>query len=1144
MKQSVFFALCVSLSMAISVAANAAAETEELIPEDTCIVELTLPEGATVTVDGKECGTRRRFVYESLIPRTTYKYEFVIHYPSGETTEHTLLLEGGRRVRLAKRDPKARAAELVPQYGHKSVVDSVAFSPDGRTVLTGSDWDTAILWSVKTGRKLRTYKGSTSSVTPAVFSPDGRTVLAGTWKGAATLWDTRTGRKLLHFEGPSTRYTSVAFGPARRRILTGSDETAILWNLRTGRKLRTFRGHSGKICSFAFSPDGRTIVTGSWDNTAMSWDVKTGRNLRTFEGHSQRITSVTFDPDGRTILTGSVDKTAVLWDAETGGKLRTLEGHTGWINSVAFSPDGRTVATGSEDETAILWHVKTGGRLRTLEECAGQVESVTFSPDSRTMLTGSSDGTAILWNVATGRKLRTFDGLSWRVRKSIAFSPNDRTILAGLVDKTAVLWDMKTGRKLRSFDGHSRRINSVAFSPDGRNILTGAADNTAILWDAEAGRKLRTFEGHTRWINSVAFSPDGRTVLTGAADKTAVLWDVETGRKLHVLKGHSCCVWSAAFSPDGHTVLTGSCDKTAILWNTRTGERLKTYEGHSGKIRSVAFSPDGRTALTGSWDKTAILWNVETGQKLHTFEGHSAGIEFVAFSPDGRTALTGSTDKTAILWDVDTGRKLRTLKEHSNSVWLAAFSPDGRTIVTCPSNNRIKLWSVATGELLLNMVAGENSREWLITTPEGLFDGSRGAINRICYRIGDGLNVLPVDQFFDGFYTPGLMDSLLRGERPLPQVDIEPPPAIQIVSPDSGGTIEQEQLTVEATIQDQGGGIQAPVVKLNGNRYIVKDAPVRENEKRLRWRFTIPLIPGVENTVEVHSATASGAIAGEPGRITVRCEKPKERPELYMVAVGISDYADGGPRDLDCAKNDAVGLAEVFQQRGEAFYGAGKVHVTTLTDKQATKKGIEKAIASVAKSAKPRDVFVLTLAGHGVTLGERYYFIPYDYDGRGEEWRDEKVRRQGLPEDELDDWIAAVPATKRILVYDTCQAGGALGRATSYEKTLESLARRSGCHVIAAASSNENAEELPDVGHGALTYALMAGLGAADKGLLKGRSAPDRDGLVHAVDWFRFAAENVPALTKLRLGKEQYVEFKSQAADFAILPVKTKDSKP
>jgi WD40 repeat protein len=372
-------------------------------------------------------------------------------------------------------------------------------------------------------------------VLSVAFSPDGRQVLTGSSAGTARLWDAQTGQELRRFEGHMDSVNSVAFSPDGRQVLTGSgDNTARLWDAQTGQELRRFEGHTSWVRSVAFSPDGRQVLTGSSDKTARLWDAQTGRQLRRFKGHTRGVHSVAFSPDGRQVLTGSLDKTARLWDAQTGRQLRRFEGHTDWVRSVAFSPDGRQVLTGSWDKTARLWDAQTGQELRRFEGHTDWVHSVAFSPDGRQVLTGSWDGTARLWDAQTGQELRRFEGHT-RLVWSVAFSPDGRQVLTGSFDNTARLWDAPTGQELRRFEGHTNDVNSVAFSPDGRQVLTGSDDNTARLWDAQTGRLIAAFclfrGGRWATLTSEAFVYDGQESTKAILLKCLLLVDPQTGQE-------------------------------------------------------------------------------------------------------------------------------------------------------------------------------------------------------------------------------------------------------------------------------------------------------------------------------------------------------------------------------------------------------------------------------------------------------------------------------------------------------------------------------------------------------------------------------------------------------------------------------------
>jgi WD40 repeat protein len=699
----------------------------------------------------------------------------------------------------------AQRPELIIQTGPANDVNTVAYSPDGKT-LASAGWDSFIkLWDIETGTEIRSLIGHPGvSIHSLSFSPDGKTLASGAHDKTNKLWDVATGAELMTLKWEDT-------------------------------------GKFPAVDAVKFNPDGKSLVSGSWDKVTKLWNTKTGKELKTFTNSFAR--SAAFSPDGEILALGFDDFSIKLWNIATKTELRTLRGHSAMVLSIAFSPNGKSLISIGDDKMSRLWDAETGKELRTIKWPSptdgyfwfGQIGKVMASGQSRVDSMGFkywANNSVRLWNMETGKELSEVKCRSYIL--PITFSPDDKTLVGSCDDrKNITLWDVATGAELRTFTSNSIKLRAVEFSKNGKSLAISEANDTINLWDTESGRGLRITptipkelpagNGVNTHIPTLVarilqvpgenfeFSPDGRIFARGGNwDSTIRLWDVTRGKELRTFTGHRCDITALSFSADGAKLASGSCDKTIKLWDVATGNLLLTLEGHTAEITSVSFSQDGLLLASGSGtdDKTIKVWDVVTGKAVRTITGEPFYVASVSFGKDknivasvgyssGSLVLDGKMVgpvgyKTFNLWDINSGKLLETarldatdtLTKVSNDfprfygVYGAALSDKFTAIA---ENVAIKLHDRKTDKELATLI-NLNDKDWIVVTAEGLFDGSPAAWKQIIWRFNNNtFDYAPAEAFFKEFYYPGLLQELGAGEQPKPptkelsEIDIRQP---------------------------------------------------------------------------------------------------------------------------------------------------------------------------------------------------------------------------------------------------------------------------------------------------------------------------------------------------------------------------------
>lgn len=373
---------------------------------------------------------------------------------------------------------------------HNDRVTTVRLAPNGRSFLTSGD-NVAKLWTLN-GKEIATLEGHRDQVNTASYSPDGRTIATGSSDRTIRLWNLE-GASLQTIQGHEAAVTRISFSPAGSQLLsTSADKTARSWQINLPARLNT------GLSAMTTNLDGSIIAIAAPDNTIQ---LQNNKDFLSLKGHTAPITQIQISPDDTLLISSSADKTIRLWNISTGELIRTISGHNDRVTALSFSPDRQTFASASADRTIKIWTVQ--GDLRTiLQGHTDEVISVSYSSDGR-LASGSVDQTVRLWDL--DRQTSTILGKHKLAIAAIAFSPDGKTLASASWDNTINLWSVEQAKLRQTLIDHSGGVTALSFNQDGSVFASGSDDATIKLWNTATGELIKTLVGTKDRIASVAF---------------------------------------------------------------------------------------------------------------------------------------------------------------------------------------------------------------------------------------------------------------------------------------------------------------------------------------------------------------------------------------------------------------------------------------------------------------------------------------------------------------------------------------------------------------------------------------------------------------------------------------------------------------
>lgn len=923
--------------------------------------------------------------------------------------------------------------DVVLSTGHNTQIEAIAVSSNQHFLATADNSKTLKIWDLSKNMEFRTFSGFNGRINQLVFAPDNEWLAGTTNSNELFIYNAKTGYKIFeHKTIYNGAYFGLTFSKDQKKLYFLNDNSALAELDLDSKNIQNLSSEDLYLTNVTFDLEQQMAYAYTHLHQLIYFDLNSLTITKTIDFSKYNTFSLCgsrISGDGQYLVTPFADQQIRIIDLKKAEVIQTIKNNGKPIMTLEVDPVKPWLFTTLHTGEVKAYHYKNGKEIFSFKDPSFIANHLKSYGDGNSMLIVNYN-VIRFFNLNTQKEYKRIEPKISSVI-NMAYDQNGKYLAVATGKINIQIWDLRLNKIVNVIPG----FFPCEFSPDGNTLYSMHYTSSVASWDVHTGELKKTYDTDQQLIQTISCSNDGKTLAASGFSQAIYVWDVESQQRQWTLKGHLGGIADLDFHPTKPILASGSYDQTLKLWDLNKGKEIKSFTDQTVVVSGVNFSPNGDYLASSGWDQTVYIRNCNDWSVKQILEGHTSSVMGVDFNQESTVLMSyagnnsvSDADNSVIFWDIEQGQIIYQSKDHHTDVTQAFFDLSNDRVFSSTRDGSIQLIDYKNKETVATY-RSINESEFFIYTPDHYYMASPTALKSIAFRVDNEL--FPFEQFDIYLNRPDIVanrigkspkqlmnayeylhkkrlrkyqldGSQLKLDFQLPHLLIEND--IPIVT-----TNNSIPFTIKAW--DDVYDIQKINIYVNGTPIFGENGYQSDKKvKSIRAQVKVTLLSG-QNNIQISAVNSNGAESFTESFEVVR-ESENEKPNLYIAAIGVSNYQDNRFQ-LTYPTKDAKDMVTALSESADLF---NQIETAYLLDENMDVESFMN-LESFFAPMNENDIAIIFMAGHGVLDANfDYYFGTYnmDFDHPG---------INGLAYSKIHELLGKIKAYRKLLIMDTCHSG-------------------------------------------------------------------------------------------------------------------------